>query len=97
MEWKVLQMTLAGKTSSACFAMLLLNVTYRNLLWDHFSAYLTSVEVFPVPGEAKSKGGDPLPRKTCSKGCPNQVLPMLILSPARDQTSDRFLNADKGQ
>ena len=32
MEWKVLQMTLLGKTSSACLAILLLKVTYRNLL-----------------------------------------------------------------
>lgn len=78
MEWKVLQVTLLGKTSSACFAMLLLNVTYRNLLSDHFSAYLTRVEVFPVPGEAKRKGSDPLIRRNCPEGCPNQVLPTLI-------------------
>lgn len=75
MEWKVLQVTLLGKTSSACLAMLLLKVTYRNLLSDHFSAYLTRVEVFPVPGEAKREAGGPRTGKTCPRGRPHQGPP----------------------
>lgn len=90
MEWKVLQMTLLGKTSSACLAMLLLKVTYRNLLSDHFSAYLTRVEVFPVPEEAKSKGGDPLTRNNGSHRCYNRVPPMPISLLVWDQTVASF-------